>query len=231
MRSQPLQIVTSDSVCWNLRRVSRMTKGTSTGPCASRKCCPEGLQAVQGGEALAVLLEAADPFLAGRVFRQPGVGRGDQQQAARVQAFVHAIEEFGRAVQAVDQVGGQDQVVAGTGSASGCRRRPGRSRPCRACRPGPGRPGGAFPVGHQFALVHQGVAQHALLGELHAQADEARREVDAGDRRSARASSKLARPAAQPRSSARRAGRSPMAADGQFGQGLGEVGTPKYSSP
>src|SRR5690606_34998110 len=32
------QMVSCDSVCWNLRRVSRMTKGTSSGSPSSRKC-------------------------------------------------------------------------------------------------------------------------------------------------------------------------------------------------
>src|SRR5690606_1031377 len=32
-----LQMVSSDSVCWCLRRVSRMTKGTACGPCTSSK--------------------------------------------------------------------------------------------------------------------------------------------------------------------------------------------------
>src|SRR5690606_21960821 len=70
------------------------------------------LQAVQRRVVLCVFLEAAQPGCAGRVFFQPGVGRGDQQQAARNDALVDLLQEARRIVQAIDQVGGQDQVIA-----------------------------------------------------------------------------------------------------------------------
>ena len=52
------------------------------------------LQAIEGREVLAVLLETAEPVFAPGVFGQPGVGRGDQQQAARGQALVNAGQEL-----------------------------------------------------------------------------------------------------------------------------------------
>ena len=72
-----------------------------------------GFQTVEGCEVFAVFLEGADPFFAFRVFAQPGVRRCDQQQAAGVEALVDGFQKLRRAVQAVDQIGGEDQVIAG----------------------------------------------------------------------------------------------------------------------
>ena len=73
----------------------------------------QGFQAVQRGEVFAILLEAADSGFALGVFGQPGVGRGEDEQAAGVEALVDGFEEQRRVVEAVDQVGGEDEVVAG----------------------------------------------------------------------------------------------------------------------
>ena len=47
------------------------------------------LQTIECGEVLAVFLETADPRFAFGVFGQPGVGLGDQQHTARIEALVH----------------------------------------------------------------------------------------------------------------------------------------------
>src|SRR5689334_21183814 len=70
------------------------------------------LQTVQGRDILAVLSEAADPLCSRGVLLKPRVGRGDEEQAAGVDALVNAPEELPRAVQAVDEVREQDEVVA-----------------------------------------------------------------------------------------------------------------------
>ena len=136
------------------------------------------LQPVERGVGLAVLLEAADPFLALGVLFQPGVGRGEQQQAAGVQAPRDVGEEAARAVQAVDQVGGEDEVEAGEDVLEVA----GVALPELDAAGGLGeaeRVEPALVVAHQLALVGHGVAQRAGLGELGAGLDEARREVDA----------------------------------------------------
>ena len=178
MRSQ---IVTSDSVCWNLRLVSRITKGTSSGPLDQAEVLAEqALQSIQRAEVLAVFLVAADPFLAPGVLFQPGVRGGDQQDAARIQALVHRGQKFRRAVQAVDQVGGKNQVIAREQGleVAGVTLEKFHFLP-RFIQAEIGKR--AFPVRDQFALVGQGIAQHALLGELDAQPDEAGRKIDARD--------------------------------------------------
>ena len=122
------------------------------------------LEAVERGVRLAVLLETADPFLALGVLFQPGVGRGEQQQAAGVQAPRDVGEEAARAVQAVDQVGGEDGVEAG----EDLREVAGVALPELDAAGGLGQAEGVEPalvVANQLTLVGQGVAQRAGLGE------------------------------------------------------------------
>lgn len=57
--------VTSDSMCRNFRRVSRITKGIDTGSPCKRKCGYKNrLQAVKRAEISPIFFETADPLLA-----------------------------------------------------------------------------------------------------------------------------------------------------------------------
>ena len=139
----------------------------------------QGFQSIQRSLVFAILLEAANPLGTRCVLFEPGVGRGDDQQSAGIEAFVNAFQQLARAVQAVDQVGGENQVVAGVKrleiagvtldefNAVTHRRQPEISQT-------------ALAVGNQFAFVGQGVAQRALFGKLNAEADEAGGEIKAG---------------------------------------------------
>ena len=71
------------------------------------------VQAIQGSDVFTITFKTAQPLLFWRVLFQPGVGLGDHQHATRVQTGVYLRQELARAVQAVDQVGGQDQVISG----------------------------------------------------------------------------------------------------------------------
>ena len=71
------------------------------------------VEAFRGRVRFAVLSEAAHPVFFLGEFLKPGVGRREHQEAARVEPFVDRCEKLFRIVEAVDQVGGQDQVVAG----------------------------------------------------------------------------------------------------------------------
>ena len=70
------------------------------------------LESVQRGVALAIPLEAPDPLLLAGVFLEPGVGRGQHEQATPIDALVDHAQEAARAVEAVDEVGGEHQVIA-----------------------------------------------------------------------------------------------------------------------
>ena len=114
------------------------------------------------------------------MFQQPGVGRGNQEQATGVDPLVYRLKEQCRVVEAVDQVGGQDQVITGkyrleiAGVALielDLFRH--RIEPQFRQRP--------LLVGHQLAFIDQRVAQPALLGQTNAESDEAGGEIDTGD--------------------------------------------------
>ena len=67
---------------------------------------------MQRGVILTILLETANPLFFGRMFFQPGVGRGNNQQATVVNALVNAVKEAPWAVKPINEVGRQNKVVA-----------------------------------------------------------------------------------------------------------------------
>ena len=111
---------------------------------------------------------------------KPGVGRGNHQQAAGADARVNGIEEFRRIIEAIDEVGGEHQIII---------------RQCRFEIAGialhklrhrhfiqPQLDEAARLVERQLAFIDQRITQHAFACQLHAQIDEARGEIDAGHR-------------------------------------------------
>src|SRR6185437_1081050 len=134
-------------------------------------------QAIQSTEAFAVALESANPSFPFGMFFQPGIRRCNQQKAAEVKPVMDGRQEFGRIIEAIDQVGGKDQVIAGeqgfkiTGvalvkfyfmldriEAKTCQR--------------------TFLVKNEITLIREGIAQHSLAGKLDTLADEAGGKVD-----------------------------------------------------
>jgi hypothetical protein len=85
-RQRLRQTVSWATVCWYLRAVSRMTKGTSLGGMLLELIRQQPLQRLIGAEGLAVFPDAAEPVGLGGVVGQPGVGAGEHQQAAAAQA-------------------------------------------------------------------------------------------------------------------------------------------------
>ena len=69
------------------------------------------VQAIQCGETFTILFEAANPGFTGRVIGQPGVGRSQHEHATELQALVHMAQEKCWVVEAVNEVGGQYQVI------------------------------------------------------------------------------------------------------------------------
>ena len=91
---------------------------------------------------------------------------------------MHSAQEAGRAVEPVDQVGGEDQVIAGELGleVAGVSLEEGDPL-THPVEPQVLEPG--LSPGDQLTLVHQRIAQHPLPRHLHSQPDEAGGEVDA----------------------------------------------------
>ena len=62
---------------------------------------------------LSMFPPAAEPFVFLSVFLQPGVGGGDHKQSPRQHPRRDSLEEEERIVKAIDQVSGEDEIVAG----------------------------------------------------------------------------------------------------------------------
>ena len=91
MRSQA---VSSATVCWNFRRVSRMTNSTSCGLVQHDEMGTQQVaEGVQRQVGFARFANPAQPVFLLREFLQPGVGRRDHQHSPRIQPFVNRLQE------------------------------------------------------------------------------------------------------------------------------------------